>query len=111
MIYADFRFFPVSLVNSREDAVMVAHQSRHVMPGDGPDFIPAVVSEIMDYQVEIVHEQRPEGKIEIDSQTVAVTQDKPRTGRIPVPAHGNNSVGVRADFTNGSGFWYLPQVF
>ena len=100
MIYADFRFFPVGLVNCREDAVMVAHQSRHVMPGDGSDFIPAVVSQVMDNQVEIVHEQRPEGKIQVNCETVAVTQNQSRAFRITVSPQGNNSVVVRTNFTN-----------
>lgn len=67
---------------------------------DVPDLVPAVVPEIMDYQVEIVHEQRPEGKIQVDCETAAVTQNQSRARGITVPPQGNNSVGVRMDFTN-----------
>ena len=73
--------------------------------------IPSVVPEVVDNQVEIVDQERPERVIEIDRQPVAVAQDEPRAFRIPMTPQNDDGVIVHPGFTSGERFGYLPYGF
>ena len=72
----NLRLLSVVAVNSLHNEVVVADQSRDVVVFDGADGVPAVISEVMDNEVEIVGQKGPKGVVEINCQTVAMAQDK-----------------------------------
>ena len=47
--------------------------------------IPAVVPQVMDDDIELIGEQRPEGIVQVDRQAVAVSQYEPGAIRIAMP--------------------------
>ena len=55
-----------------ENQIMVMHHDRNVVVLLSADAVPAMVTEVVDHQIEIVGEQRPEGIVEIRSETVGV---------------------------------------
>ena len=91
--------------------IVVANESCHVVTLRPADRIPTVVSQVEDDQVEIVGQQRPERIVEIDGETVAVAQNQPRAGRIPVTPQDDDRVIVHADVTGGKRLGYLPHGF
>ena len=73
----------VVAVDSLSNDIVVLNQYRNIMVSEIAYRIPAMVSEIVDYQVEIVGEERPEGIIKVDCETVAVAHDESRSLRVP----------------------------
>lgn len=111
MKYADFRFVPVMIVDRFKNAMPVADKSRKIVILTVADGIPTVIPEVIDDEVEIVGEQRPERVIEIDRKTVAVTKDEPGARRVPMPPQGGDGVIVKAGFARRKWLGYLPHGF
>ena len=77
----------------------------------GTNSIPTVISEIVDDQIEIVGQQRPEGIIEINRQTTAVAQHEPRPCRISMTAQRDDSAIVHANIVSGKRLGDFPDGF
>ena len=75
------------------------------------DPVPTMVSEVVNEQVEFVDQERPERIIEIDRQTVAVAEHKPRSIRISVTAQYNDGIIVDPNFANRKRLRYFPYGF
>ena len=106
---ADLRLVAVVAVDGLEDPVVVADESRDVVALRPADRIPAVVSEVVDDQIEVVCQQRPERIVEIDRQTVAVAQDQARAFRVAVTPQDDDRVIIHADITGGKRLGYFPH--
>ena len=72
------------------------------------DRIPSMVSHVIDNQVEVVGEEGPERVVEVDRQTVAMTQNEPRSRRVSMTPQTNDGVIVHADFINRKRLGDLP---
>lgn len=72
------------------------------------DRIPAMVSHVIDNQVEIVGQEGPERVVEVDRQTVAMTQNESRSSRVSMTPQTNDGVIVHADFINRKRLGDLP---
>ena len=62
------------------------------------DGIPAVIPRVVDQEIESIRKHRPERVVQVYFQTIATAYDKPRTGRIAVPADGCVGPLVKANF-------------
>ena len=109
MVYANLRFASVVVVNRFEDQFMVSNQGRNVVVLAVADRVPAVIPEVIHDQVEVRREQRPERIVEIDCETVAMTQHEPWTGRIPMPSQDGDRVRVQAYLAHRERLGYLPD--
>ena len=69
-------------IDGLENDVVIANHGRDIVIRLGADAVPAVVPEIVDHQVEVVREQRPERIVEIGGETAAVAQDDSEARRI-----------------------------
>ena len=103
-----FRFFSIEAVDGRKNTVVVLNQCWKVMLFLISDIIPAMVSHVIDNQVEVVGEEGPERVVEVDRQTVAVTQNESRSSRVSMTPQTNDGVIVHADFINRKRLGYLP---
>ena len=103
-----FRFFSIEAVDGRKNTVVVLNQCWKVMLFLISDIIPAMVSHVIDNQVEVVGEEGPERVVEVDRQTVTVTQNEPRSSRVSMTPQTNDGVIVHADFINRKRLGYLP---
>lgn len=103
-----FRFFSIEAVDRRKNIVVVLNQCWDVMPFLIADIIPAMVSHVIDNQVEVVGQEGPERVVEIDRQTVAVTKNEPRSSRVSMTPQTNDGVIVHADFINRKRLGDLP---
>ena len=54
-----FRFLAVVVVNRFENEVVVANEGRNIVISQGANSIPTVISEVVDYQIEIIGQQWP----------------------------------------------------
>ena len=106
-----FRFLSVVEVNRFENKVVVADKGRNIVILLWADSIPTVVSEIVDDQIKIVGQQRPEGIVEINRQTIAVAQHEPRPRRISMTTQNDGSIIVDANFASGKRLGYFPDGF
>ena len=112
VIDADGRFVSEGAVYGFEDEVVIVNQGRDVVLLPAPDAVPAMVSDVVDHQVEIVGEQGPERVIEIDGKTVAVAQHEPDAGiRIAVPAYDGRRPLVDGDLAYRMRFRNVPDGF
>ena len=111
MVHADSRLIPVVLVDRLENLVVVLNQGGNRMASERPNGIPAVISQVVDDQVEIVRQQRPEGNIQINGEAVAVAQNEPRACGISMTPQRNHGVVVHAHVVRGMRLGYLPSGF
>ena len=110
MKYADSRLLPEMSVDRFEDTVVVTNQRRNVLLSQIADGIPTMVSEVIDDQIELIGQERPERVVEVDGQSVAVAQDKARTRRVSVTSQRDRGDIVHADIMSRERFGYLPDV-
>ena len=79
----NFGLCPVVSVNRFDNQVVVADQRRDIVVSDCAYGVPAMISEVIDYEVELVGQKRPEGVVEIDRQTVAVAKNERGPSGLP----------------------------
>ena len=72
------------------------------------DSIPAMVSHVIDNQVEVVGQEGPERVVEVNRQTVAVTQNESWSSRVSMTPQTNDGVTVHAYFINRKRGGNLP---
>ena len=96
------------LVDGGEELVVVVDEGGEVVALEGADGVPAVVAHVVDDDVVVVGEERPEGVVEVDGEAVAVAHDEARPVRVAVPAHGDDGVVVHAHGERGKGLGDLP---
>ncbi len=72
------------------------------------DRIPAMVSHVIDNQVEVVGQEGPERVVEINRQTVAVTQNESWSRRVSMTPQTNDGVTVHAYLINRKRSGNLP---
>ena len=101
----------VVAVDSFGNDIVVLNQCRNIMVPEIAYRIPAMVPEIVDYQVEIVGEERPERIIKVNRETVAVAHDESRSLRVSMPPQRNDGVVVHADIVSGKRLGQLPYGF
>ena len=109
VVHTDLRLMPVRLVYCLENLVVVLNQVGNRVTSERACTIPSVVSEVMDNQVEIVDEERPEGIIQVDGKAVAVAQNEPRAGRVSMTPQGNHGVVVHLHVQGRKGLGYFPS--
>ena len=107
--HPDRRLRSISGFDGFEDPIVVMDQRRHVVLLLEPDGIPTVVPEVVDHQVEVVREERPERVVEIDGEPVSVAEDEPGAGGVSVPANGNDGLVVETDLAHRERFGDLPD--
>ena len=106
-----FRFLPVVVVNRFENKVVVTDEGRNIVILQRADSIPTVISEIVDDQIKIVGQQRPEGIVEINRQTIAVAQHESRPRRISMTTQPDESVVIHANIASRKRLGYFPDGF
>ena len=106
---ANLRFLAEMLVDLLEDSVMVADQSRHAVIFQIADCIPTVVSQVVDDEVEVLGQVRPERIVEVDGQTIAVAEDQSNPIGVAVAAKQNRRLGTHIDFVNSQRFGDAPD--
>lgn len=111
MEHAYSRFFFELPVNCFENTVVVIDERRDAMLMNGTDGVPAVVPEVVDYHVEIVCQQRPERVIEINRETVTMTQYETWTVRISMTPQRDAGVVIHGDVNRGVRFGDFPYGF
>lgn len=111
MEYAYSRFFFEVPVDCIENTVVVIDKRWDAMLMNGTDRVPAVVPEVVDHHVEIVRKQRPERVIEIDRETVTMTQDETWTLRISMPPQRDAGVVIHGNVNRGMRFGDFPYGF
>ena len=94
-------FLSVGRVDRFQNAVLVVGQRGHVVPFRRADLVPAVVPQVMDDDIELIGEQRPEGIVQVDRKTVAVSQYEPGAVRIAMPPEHDDRVVVHAHVMSG----------
>ena len=104
----NFGLRPVVSVNRFDNQVVVADQRRDIVVSDCTYGVPAMISEVIDYEVELVGQKRPEGVVEIDRQTVAVAKNESRAVRIAVTPQGDDGVIVHGNIHCGQRLGYVP---
>ena len=62
---SNFGLCPVVSVNRFDNQVVVADQRRDIVVSDCAYGVPAMISKVIDYEVELVGQKRPEGVVEI----------------------------------------------
>ena len=111
MEYTDFWLLAEVLVNTLEDALVVRNESCDVVGPDIAQRVPAVISEIVEYDIETVGKQGPERIIQIGRQPVAVTQNEPRAVRVTVsPEYADGAAGY-SNLGSSKRFGYFPLMF
>ena len=111
MEYAYSRFFFELPVDCFENTVVIIDERRDAMFMNGTDRVPAVVPEVVDHHVEIVRQQRPERIIEIDRETVAMTQYETWTLRVSMTPQRDAGVVVHEDVNRGMRLGDFPYRF
>ena len=105
------RIVAFHLKEGEDNGVMVGDQRGNIVVPLGADAIPAMVPDVVDRQVEIAGEQRPERVVEIGGETVSVAQNHPRTRRIAVSPNRGNGAVVEPDIACRKGLGNLPNRF
>ena len=101
-------FLTVETLHRFEDAVVVAGKGVDDVGLQGTDLVPAVVPEVVDDQVVVGRQQRPERVVEVDGEAVAVAQDEAGSRRIPVAPQDDDGGGVHLHGVGGQRPGYLP---
>ena len=69
---ADAGLRPKLLVDRSQDAVQIGDEHRDVVLTDRPERVPAVVADVVEDQVELVNQERPERIVQVDRHAIAM---------------------------------------
>ena len=94
-------FLTVEAIDRLEHSVLVAGKSFDTVVRQGTDFVPAVIPQIVDNQVEFLGQEGPERVVEVDSKAVSVAQYEPRALRVAVTPQDDDSVVVHLNAVGG----------
>ena len=75
-----------------------------------PGSVPAVVSEVVEHEIELVRKQRPERVVEVDREAVAVAYNDAWAGGIPVPPERCHGAVAQAHIVHGERLGHLPDL-
>ena len=98
---ADLRFWSEVPVDAPGDARIVPEERLDIVCLEVADRVPAVVSEVVQDQIETGTEQRPEGIVRVRGQSGPVAHDEPWTVRIAVPPEDQQRAVVCANLGSG----------
>ncbi len=101
---------PAETMDGCNDAILIAHQSRNRMHRARLRGIPPVVPEVVDKQVEVIHQQRPERIVEVDRQPNSVTHDDPGSIWITMSTHGGYGMVIKPDPVHRARLRELPYL-
>ena len=83
------RFRSETAMDLLMNQLLITDESGKVMSTEIAHRIPPVVSEVVDHQIEVLGEQRPERVVLIDGETIAMTEHKPWTPAVPMSPQGH----------------------
>ncbi len=89
MEHADERLWPIAGGDCVSDFSHISQEVGHVMPAKMANGVPAVISQVIQEEVELLGEPGPQRKIEITSESIAVGEEDAWTARIAVAAEAD----------------------
>ena len=109
MKHTDLWLVPKVVIDGLKDQGIILHQHGNIVFALCTNLVPAMVSQIIEDQVEVLGEQRPERVIKVDGKTVAMTQNEARTGRVTVLSQEGDCILVQSGFVHRDGLGNLPH--
>ena len=106
---ANGRFLAIETGDCLKNAVVVARKGTDAVVLPGAGFVPTVISQVVDKQVEIAAEERPKRIVEVDGEAVAVAQNQPGALWVSMASQNDDGVVVHLDRVNGQRLWNLPD--